>query len=149
MGAFGKCLDEYMWSTPHVDLWACLPGAANEAWDEGAGGALVNRDSGKCLSAVPFPSPTLSPAPAPACTNVWARPLASGATALALVSNDAAPRNVTCDAACFALANVTAQRVRVRDLVAHADLGVFAAPLSVSMLLGGSGDAAALLITPA
>ena len=141
VGAFGKCLDEYQWTTPRVDLWACEAGATNEAW-AARGSALVNGDSGKCLAAAPLP-------PAGACTNVWARPLSSGAVALGFVSNLAEPADVVCDAACFAAANVTAARVRVRDIIAHADLGELSAPLRVVVrVAGGGGDGGALLITP-
>ena len=118
-----------------------MAGASNEAWVK-QGARLVNNDSGKCLTAAPLP-------PSSSCTNVWARPLSRKRTALGFVSNLEAAANITCDAACFATAGVTAAAVRVRDMIAHADLGVLRAPLSVTVVVGGGGgDGTALLITP-
>ncbi len=110
-------------------------------WNRANSTRLVNEDSGNCLTAVPVEQPT-------ECFNVWARPLSSGATALGLVSNVPTPQNITCDAQCFASANITAKRVHIRDLIQHRDLGEFSSPLSVSVLLGGGGDGGALLVTP-
>lgn len=73
VGAYEKCLDEYMWTTPRVDLWSCLAQAPNEVWLWVNGTKLVNGDSGKCLTAVPSSQ---------SCTNVWARPLSTHQFAL-------------------------------------------------------------------
>lgn len=80
VGAAGKCLDEYEYTTPRVDLWGCQANAKNEQWAWKASGStvggfavgtLTNLQSGKCLTAAP-------PAPPQECTNVWSRPLANG-----------------------------------------------------------------------
>jgi hypothetical protein len=48
-----------------------------------------------------------------------------------------------------AAANVTAARVRVRDVVAHADLGVLQAPFTLTVLVGGGGgNGEAVVLTP-
>jgi len=60
-------------------------------------GELTNDNSSFCLTAQPAPPPS-------ACTNVWARPLASGSTALGWINNGGADVNVTCDSACLAAA---------------------------------------------
>ena len=153
VGPAGKCLDEYMWTTPRVDLWTCVPGAPNEAWAWApsssappvggfAVGALVNNDSSLCLSTAPTGGPGV-------CTNVWARPLSNGDVALAFLNNGAANTSVTCDAACFAAAGLAgATGLRVRDLLAHADLAPLAPPFSVTMPVGAAGAAAALRLSP-
>ena len=153
VGPAGKCLDEYMWTTPRVDLWTCVPGAPNEAWAWApsssalpvggfAVGALVNNDSSLCLSTAPTGGPGV-------CTNVWARPLSNGDVALAFLNNGAANTSVTCDAACFAAAGLAdAAGRRVRDLLAHADLAPLAPPFSVTMPVGAAGAAAAIRLSP-
>lgn len=145
LGAFGKCLDEYEMTTARVDLWTCVPGAANEAWaPAGAAfsrGALVNQDSKMCLAAVPLPPPA-------SCANVWARPLSDGSTAHVFINNAGSNATVVCDGACFAAANMTGSRYRVRDLVAHADVGDIRAPLSWSARLPAGGSGAAFKFTP-
>ena len=153
VGAAGKCLDEYMWTTPRVDLWTCVPNATNEAWAFQASGAhvggfavgaLVNADSGLCLSTAPAGGPSL-------CTNVWARPLANGDVALGFVNNGDANETVVCDAACFAAAGLGADagQLRVRDLLAHADLAPLSPPYSVAVPVGAAGAAAALRLSRA
>jgi hypothetical protein len=143
VGAFGKCLDEFNKDTATVDLWQCVPGALNEAWSLSASGELVNAFSGKCLTAVQLP-------PAASCSNVWARPLSNGDVGLAFVNNGDSAANVSCSTQCFEAANVTvaAKGLRVRDLVAHADLGVLLPPYSWTQLVAGGGDGAALRLTP-
>jgi alpha-galactosidase len=152
VGAAGKCLDEYEWTTPRVDLWTCVPGATNEAWAFKASGAppvggfavgaLVNADSGLCLATTPAAGPA-------ACTNVWARPLANGDVALAFVNNGDANATVQCDAACFAAAGLAgAAGIRVRDMIAHADLPQLAPPFALAVPVGAAGAAAALRLTP-
>jgi hypothetical protein len=145
--ATGKCLDEYMWTTPRVDLWTCLPGAQNEAWafsgdaGDGTPGTLKAAQSGLCLTAT-VPD-------AGACVNVWARPLSDGSTALGMVNNGPAEAAVTCDAACFAAANVSSPGgVRVRDLVARADVGTLAPPYTFTANVTGDGGGAAFKFTP-
>lgn len=140
----GRCLDEYNKDTQTVDIWECVQGATNEAWSApppGGSGPIVNGYSNLCLTATRGTS---------ACINVWARPLANGDRGIAFVSNDHAPTNVTCDAACFAAANVTIspRGVRVRDVVSHTDLGVLFPPYSYTALLGVDGDGAAIRVTP-
>jgi hypothetical protein len=144
----GKCLDEYMWTTPRVDLWTCLGGASNEAWNftgsasAGTPGQLINNDSGFCLTA--------SVSNATECVNVWARPLSDGGVALAMVNNADTATTVTCDAACFAASNITwPGGAKVRDLIAHADLGVLSPPYSFSANVTGGGGSAAFKLLPA
>eukprot|EP00937_MAST-01D_sp_MAST-1D-sp2_P001575 g1575.t1 len=61
-------------------------------------------------------------------TNVWAKPLPDGEFALAMISNEDTPQDVTCDAACFAKAGATNKAgYKVRDLWAHADVGAWTA----------------------
>ena len=100
-------------------------------------GALVNQDSKLCLAAVPLPDPAV------ACGNVWARPLSDGSTAQVFIFNGDVSGAVACDSECFAAANMTAHAYKVRDLVAHADVGTISAPLSwvVNLTAGGSGAA--------
>ncbi len=140
VGAYGKCLDEYMMTTPRVDLWTCVAGAANEAWAPAGStftrGQLINQDSKMCLAAVPLPPPAT-------CGNVWARPLSDGSTAMVFVYNGDVDDALTCDAACFAAANLTAGAYEVRDLVAHMDVGAITVPLgwTANMTAAGSGKA--------
>jgi alpha-galactosidase len=145
LGAFGKCLDEYEMTTPRVDLWTCVPGAANEAWAPAGSsfsrGLLINQDSKLCLAAVPLPPPAV-------CGNVWARPLSDGSFAQVFVWNGEEDGAVLCDAACFTAANMTAAKYRVRDLLTHADLGEISAPLSWSANLSAGGSGAAYKFTP-
>ena len=145
VGAFGKCLDEFEMKTPRVDLWTCVPGAANEAWaapgSAFARGPLVNQDSRLCLTAVPLPPPS-------SCGNVWARPLSDGSTAMVFVYNGDADGALECDSACFAAANLTGSAYEVRDLVAHAGAGAIAAPLSFSVNMSAAGSGAAFKFSP-
>ena len=139
-GPGGKCLDEYMLTTPRVDIWSCV-GQANEVWQRGAGGTLVNNDSSLCLTAAP---------PGDDCTNVWARPLHDGGLALAFVNNAPQAAVVECGAACFAAANASgAPRWRVRDMIAHAELGVITPPFALQVNVSGGGAGAALRLYPA
>lgn len=155
IGAAGKCLDEYQWTTPRVDLWTCESGATNELWkfvpaptterEDRRGlsfpvGTLINQDSGKCLTATPSTPQT--------CTNVWSRPLANGDVALAMV-NHGANASVVCDAACFAAAGLGhATSIAVRDLIAHANLPPLHPPFSLNVSVVGDGGAAAFRLTP-
>jgi hypothetical protein len=171
----GKCLDEYQWTTPRVDLWTCVPGATNEGWTfsgtpgGGGGGArgdpaaaaaaadvasaaaagtpgtLTNQDSGLCLTATAASTNTSE------CTNVWTRPLSDGSFALAMANNGDGALVVTCDAACFETSNVTRAApngVRVRDLLAHADLPTLSPPYTFSATVAGMGGGAAFKLTP-
>lgn len=48
----GGCLDIYGAATANkskIDVYKCVPGAANQIWKRGANGSLVNPKSGKCL----------------------------------------------------------------------------------------------------
>lgn len=109
-------------------------------------GELTNDNSSFCLTAQPAPPPS-------ACTNVWARPLASGSTALGWINNGGADVNVTCDSACLAAAGVTPATaphgLAVRDLLHHADLPMLAGPpYSLTVLVPAAGGGAALRVTP-
>ena len=147
-GANGKCVDEYEFTTPRVDLWSCNKGAKNEVWrfaasqgEAGGAGTLTNADSGLCLTVTPL-------APAQQCTNVWARPLSNGDVALAML-NHGANATVSCDADCFAAAGLSqATAVAVRDLIAHKDLPLLRPPFSLSAAVSGDGGAAAFRLAP-
>lgn len=144
----GKCLDEYMWTTPRVDLWTCVDGATNEQWamntsvnPAGLPGVMfVNQDSGYCLAA--------TGADTTSCTNIWARPLSDGGVALGFLNNGNDATTVTCDAACFAAAGITPATapngVAVRDMIAHTDNGVLLPPFQVAVNVTGGGGGAAL-----
>jgi len=149
--ASGTCLDEFMWTTPTVDIWACgeEAGRRNEQWvHDPTSGALVNDESGLCLTAVAVP--------ADSCTNVWGRRLQGGAAAVVLFNNGPAGANatVTCDAACLAAVGIsptTAPRgVAVRDLWAHADLPPLpaGAPFVLAAAVPGDGAVAAFRLEP-
>ena len=86
---------------------------------------------------------------ASSCTNVWARPLADGSVALAFLNTGKAAANVTCDAACFAAAALSgADRLLVRDLLAHVDIPSLGPPFALTAEVGGDGSAAAFRLTP-
>jgi len=91
------------------------------------------------------------PSPAPSntlCENIWSRPLANGDVALAMV-NQGANATVTCDTACFAAAGLAgAKKVKVRDMIAHADLPALSPPFELKATVHGQGAAAAFRLTP-
>ena len=74
------------------------------------------------------------PAPVPTntiCENIWSRPLANGDVALAMV-NQGANATITCDMACFAAAGLgNAKKLKVRDMIAHADLEELSPPFEL------------------
>lgn len=153
VGANGKCLDEYMWTTPRVDLWTCVPGAMNENWtftktdnvppiDGFSVGTVVNADSGFCLTVSP-------PAPINSCTNIWARPLSNGDVALAFINNGDLNATVTCDQGCFNETGLlNAKEIKVRDLIKHVDLPNLVPPFSMTVLLGKEGAGLAYRLQP-
>ena len=128
IGANNKCLDEYEFTTPRVDLWQCQTDATNEDWvfEPSAvnnrhamftPGRLKSKRSGKCLTAQ-FSGVEDNTA----CENVWSRKLSNGDVALAMV-NQGTNATIVCDSACFAAAGLgSAKTVKVRDLIAHADM---------------------------
>jgi hypothetical protein len=102
----------------------------------------VNNDSSLCLSTAPPGGPGV-------CTNVWARPLSNGDVALAFLNNGSDNASVTCDAACFEAAGLAgAAGLRVRDLLAHADLAPLSPPFSITVPVGAAGATAALRLSP-
>jgi hypothetical protein len=138
----GKCLDEYMYTTPRVDLWTCVDGAQNEQWTLNSAGQLVAQQSGFCLTAT-------SPSSAGACTNVWSRPLSDGSVAMAMLNNGGSSSLVTCDAACFAAAGLSsASSLKVRDIVNHVDLPALSPPFNLVSNVTGLGGASGFRITP-
>ena len=152
VGADGKCLDEYMWTTPRVDLWTCVPGATNENWtftkadvppvDGYLVGSIVNADSGFCLT-------VSSPPPINSCTNIWARPLSNGDVALAFVNNGDLNATVHCDQDCFILAGLSgAKGIKVRDLLQHVDLPNLMPPFSMTVDVKQDGSALAYRLSP-
>ena len=82
------------------------------------------------------------------CENIWSRALANGDVALAMV-NQGANATVVCDAACFALAGLgDAKKLKVRDMIAHADLPDLSPPFALHADVAGQGAAAAFRLTP-
>ena len=154
IGASSKCLDEYMYTTPRVDLWSCN-GGSNENWtfvpssDAAtvggfAAGMLKNARSGKCLTVS-----TAGHTDNAVCENIWSRKLANGDVALAMV-NQGANATMVCDSACFTAAGLgSASKVKVRDMIAHADLPELSPPFALKALVAGEGSAAAFRLTPA
>ena len=126
-----------------VDTWTCN-GGVNQNFTLSAGGLLATVASAQhpstCLAA--------SPAGAQSCTNVWGRVLSDG-YALGFVNNGGDAVDVSCGPACFAALNITATSLKVRDVWAHADIGVITAPFSFSASVNGSGFAALFKLTPA
>lgn len=76
---------------------------------------------------------------------VWAGPLAGGSVAVVLLNTGLQSGNVTVTATWAAIGLPAGTRVKVRDALAHTDLGT--AVGSVSAVVG-SHDAAALHLTP-
>ena len=82
------------------------------------------------------------------CENIWSRPLANGDVALAMV-NQGQNASMVCDAACFVLAGLGgAKRLKVRDMIAHADLPELSPPFALAASVAGQGAAAAFRLTP-
>ena len=152
IGAASKCLDEFEFTTPRVDLWGC-DGGSNEKWAFSvdaatvggfATGTLKNARSGKCLTAS-----VAGPTSNAVCENIWSRPLANGDLALAMVNQGAGNATMICDSTCFAAAGLgKASKIRVRDMIAHADLPELSPPFSFETLVPGEGSAAAFRLTP-
>ena len=100
---------------------------------------LVHAQSGRCLTAPPTPSPPPTPTPPPpptpppaAPTQVWAKPLASGAVAIVLLNRGKAPANITADFAAIEAATGLPLRVcDVLDIWANeTSLGVMASQVT-------------------
>ena len=91
------------------------------------------------------------PAPTPSnnvCENIWSRPLANGDVALAMV-NQGVNATVACDAACFVAAGLgDAKKVKVRDMIAHADLPELSPPFLLKASVAGQGAAVAFRLAP-
>jgi hypothetical protein len=120
----GACLT--VASSGQVVASTCVPGDAAQAWKLAAAGGtfapLVHAQSGRCLTAPPTPSPPPTPTPPPpptpppaAPTQVWAKPLASGAVAIVLLNRGKAPANITADFA--AIEAATGLPLRVYDVL--------------------------------
>ena len=80
----------------------------------------------------------------PACQEIWAKPLANKDVAMNLVNFAATATAILCDTSCFEAAGLS--RAHVRDVWAHADLGVM---MSYSKTVGGNGASVTLRLTPA
>jgi hypothetical protein len=66
-----------------------------------------------------------------------------------LLNNGGGDANVTCDAACFAALGAPAgTSYTLRDLWAHADLGVLSPPLTRTVAVPSSGQSRAFKLTP-
>ena len=82
------------------------------------------------------------------CENIWSRPLANGDVAMAMV-NQGVNASVTCDQACFSAAGLgSAKKIKVRDMIAHADLAELSPPFELKATVPGQGAAAAFRLTP-
>ena len=82
------------------------------------------------------------------CENIWSRPLANGDVALAMV-NQGENASMVCNATCFALAGLgSAKKLKVRDMIAHADLPKLSPPFELKASVAGQGAAAAFRLTP-
>lgn len=91
----------------------------------------------------PAPRPTNAP-----CENIWSRPLSNGDVALAMV-NQGINATMSCNASCFAAAGLgRATKVKVRDMIAHADLPELSPPFELKARVAGQGAAAAFRLTP-
>ena len=102
-------------------------------WGQGAAGGAWD----------PAPRPTNA-----ACENIWARPLSNADVALAMV-NQGVNSSMTCNATCFAAAGLGgAKAVKVRDMIAHADLPELSPPFALTARVPGQGAAAAFRLTP-
>ena len=111
----GMCVTERASVSGQLLLEPCADGAAAQQWTLSAGGALKSAASGRCLDG--------AAAAAQSATNVWARPLASGAAAAVFLNNAATDVAIPCDFACFtAMGFKAGQKLAVRDLWAHAAL---------------------------
>jgi len=119
-----------------------------------AGGEKTNCPTCTAGSTSHAPSawePAATPASNKYCENIWARPLSDGSVALAMV-NQGENSTITCDAACFAAAGFTGglpTKIKVRDMIAHADLPELSPPFVLSANVAGRGTAAAFRLTPA
>ena len=117
------CIDIWRGAGPAVDLWQCHPAGANsnQLWEYDAANLTLTSvgNPGWCLSA-PVPPP-----PPPPRFQVFAKPLASGARAVAVFNRGQAAVNATFQWADIALGEGVWARATVRDLWAHADLGTF------------------------
>jgi alpha-galactosidase len=93
--------------------------------------------------------------------NVWGKLLPGGDFALVFVSNEDAPRDLTCNATCFDMllssssraggggGAVLASQYTVRDLWQHADVGVVSAPFTLTAKqLAAHGGVAAFRLSP-
>lgn len=96
----------------------------------------------------PWNPPPKKNNPNAVCENIWSRPLANGDVALAMV-NQGENASMVCNATCFALAGLgSAKRLKVRDMIAHADLPELSPPFELKASVAGQGAAAAFRLTP-
>jgi alpha-galactosidase len=104
------------------------------SWGQGGAGAWNPAPKSKDANAV--------------CENIWSRPLANGDVALAMV-NQGGNASMVCNATCFALAGLAgAKKLKVRDMIAHADLPELSPPFALTAFVAGQGAAAAFRLTP-
>ena len=123
------CLDVWKGAGPAVDLWQCHPAGANanQLWAYHAANSTLESvgNVGWCLSA---------PAPPPPRFQVFAKPLASGARAVAVFNRGSVAVDAAFRWADIALGGGVWARATVRDLWAHADLGAFDGGFTVAGL---------------
>lgn len=104
------------------------------SWGQGGAGAWNPAPKSKNANAI--------------CENIWSRPLANGDVALAMV-NQGGNASMVCDAKCFALAGLAgANKLKVRDMIAHTDLPELSPPFALTAFVAGQGAAAAFRLTP-
>jgi len=132
------CIDVWKGSGPAVDLWQCHPAGANsnQLWAYHAANSTLESlgNPGWCLSAPPPPPPRFQ---------VFAKPLASGARAVAVFNRGQATVDAAFQWADIALGGGVWELATVRDLWAHADLGTFSGGYTV---VGLRPHATALLL---
>lgn len=110
---------------PLVNMYAC-DGEAAQTWTLQANGQMQSRAAGPTGAPLCLTATATLPS---ACTNVWGRPLADGSWAVTMVNNGAENTTVTCGPECIAFMNMTGGgQVQVRDLWAHAIVGVLSGP---------------------
>ena len=130
-----------------VALAPCAtPLASDQTWTYSAAGGLLQTAGGLCLTVPP-------PAPPPASNTtrlLLARPLSGASRTVALLALNNLPANatLTCTRDCFTAMGFAdaQQRLAVRDLWAHEDLGVIAAD-SFDIAVAANGSVRLLKLT--
>lgn len=132
-----------LWLQPRYDPQDSRAALQRWTWDSAAR-QLRSEADGSCLAATPLPEHY---------TNVWGRALSTGAWALVFVNADTSAQklSVACPwAGCLDKTSFSATtRLRVRDLVRHAELANITAKDGYAASVEGAGGSETLLLTPA